>query len=572
MDNNQNNPINPASPNLGNPGAAESTAPIAPNEANVKPQPSPVNPGTPVDNLVQDIKPTPAAEEPKPATPAPAPASAPASASASAQPVVTAQSATPAQPVVTAQPATPTQPAQPVASTQPLVNNFASQPQPQAPTQSVAQPYGAPKKSHAGLIIGIVVLVLLMIGGIGGFLFYQQHEKTERVLADGLINLVTAKELTANSVINVKCDEDDEKIDYMKITTVSSYNEKYEASINAKVEIKPRDYEAINAEAEVMEGENALYFRIVDTGNISSVVSKIYDKEYGAEGSVDIKAILESAFTSVGDSWYEIPYSKIDPSGDLKKNMDCVREKVSDIAEGENWNKVLDLYQKNAFATVAEGAKIEKVNGYKKYPLTIDTEKAEDFFDALEEEEFMKEIESCSETSSSSTWNSNSYGYDEHGFDSDYDFDSENDWDYDSGITIDYNEVTVVPDNEDATKLDVTLGIKPWSHEIVWIGFTNEETSYGSTVKATGDINLSYTSSVATPGNTKTIDEFAEAITKSLIDSEKQTLYDNYCVEAENYSGYGSEKECKAAVDEAFSNNASSDDIEDLLYDFMYMI
>lgn len=566
MDNNQNNPINPASPNMGNTGATDSVAPIEPNKANVNVQPKPVAPGTPVDNLVQDIV---------PANSNPAPTSTAGSASVSTNnqatetpAAETAQAAASVADQPSAEPArTAAQPAAPIQT----VNNF-SNPTPapvQAPAQST-QPYGAPKKSHAGLIVGIIVVLLLALGGLGAVLFYQQHEKTERVLADGLVKLATSKALTANSTINIKVNDDDMydgALESAKITLLSSKNEKLEMSTNAKIELTIHNVDTMNAEAEVMEGENAIYFRIVDSGNIPSVVAK------AAEDDLDIKSVLEAAFVSVGDSWYEVPYSKIDDSGEMKKSIDCVREKLSNATEGENWNKIQSLYQENQFISIADDAKIEKVNGYKKYPLTIDKEKGEKFFDALEDSDLMKEVESCSDDlygSSSQVKGTELYDMEEYESEDDYDsFDS--DWSGSSNLIVEpkYDEEEIKEDT-----FNITLGITPWSHEIVWVGYDAEIFTYAGHDESwqySGETAISYEANLATPGNTKSIEELTETLTKSLSDSSKQMYYDAYCTEEENYGGYKDETECKKAVDEQFGDNASSDELEDVLSNLMYM-
>ena len=531
MDNN-NNPINPT--------PAGATQPVAPNGVSGDNQPKPAAPapGAPVNNLVQDIT--------------------PASKPAEAAPVAPA-----AQPTPVAQPATSAQPMQAAAPAQPAMNTNYAQPAP------VAQPYGAPKKSHAGLIIGIVVLVLLVLGGIGGFLFYQSHEKTERVIADGLIQFLSAKELTANTTFTVKnTGEDLEETDFetMKFTLVSSKNAKLESSMDATAEIKLHGYDAIKVQGEAMEGENAIYFRVKDTGNLSSFAAKIYADE-GGEESVDIKSIFESMFASIGDSWYEIPYDKIDSTGRMKKTVDCVREKASKISEDENIKKITSIYESYPFISVSKDAKIEKVNGYKKYPLTIDEDKAEDFFDKLGDEEFMKEIETCGEEEVET----NSRIYDDYDYDDDdYDYGYD---DYDDDYT---SDVVVEPkEKKDEEKYNVVLGIKPWSHELVWVGFDYEKKSesyYGTNVKLDGEINLSYTSNVATPGDTKSIDELVETVQKSINDSSKKIYYENYCTAEKNYSGYANENDCKQAVDEAFGEEAESGDLEDLLDNLGYLI
>ena len=71
------------------------------------------------------------------------------------------------------------------------------------------------------------------------------------MLADGLVKLVTAKELTANAVYNISYEmadgwerpESDGDLESMKITMLSSINEKLEASANAKVEFNIRGYD-----------------------------------------------------------------------------------------------------------------------------------------------------------------------------------------------------------------------------------------------------------------------------------------------------------------------------------------
>ena len=237
-----------------------------------------------------------------------------------------------------------------------------------------------------------------------------------------------------------------------------------------------------------------------------------------------------------------------------------MREKMNGVTEGENWNKILDIYQKNPFISVTSGAKIEKVNGYKKYPLTIDEDKAEDFMDALDDEDFVKEINACTEEE---TTTSKNYVYDYNYYDSD---DDDYDWSYDDSY---YGEgVSLDTEKEDKGKYNIVLGIKPWSHELVWVGFDYEkkaESSYDTGIKVNGEVNLSYTSNITTPGDTKSIDTLIETVQKTINDSSKEAYYKAYCTEDDNYFGFGSEEDCKAAVDEAFSDDAESADLSDLL-------
>jgi hypothetical protein len=162
------------------------------------------------------------------------------------------------------------------------------------------------------------------------------------------------------------------------------------------------------------------------------------------------------------------------------------------------------------------------------------------------------------------------------GLDSSDEYDEYEEYDFDDEYN--YSESLIEPEIEkieDKESYNITLGIKPWSHELVWVGFDykmDSASEYGDHFEINGEANTSYESKVATPGNTKSIDEFVEIVQKSIEDSSKQMYYETYCTEEENFAGYKDAAECKAAVDEAFGENASSGDLDDLLDEFRYMI
>ena len=437
------------------------------------------------------------------------------------------------------------------ANTAAPTQTFATTPvtQPQYNT-TAAVPAG--KKGGAGKIIAIIVILVLLIGaGVGGFLFYRAHEADERVLADAMKDAIERDVMAASSTVTV--DGEGMKLT-LKIDSVSNAEAEASYIFDAKFE-GDGEYPDMNAKLEAIEGKDAFYVRVADYGNLATAIGELADE-------TGVEILLAASFNRIGTDWYEIPYSKL--GKEYVKAIDCTRDVMKDLKGGKYTDELMNSYKANPFITV--DGKPTKANGYKLYKLKIDEDKAESFSDKLEDlslyEDFEKCVESASGYSMKSEGSSNIFsallGDGANSADrtiTSYDNDD------------DYGEVYVEEKKKSEDPV-ITLGIKPWTHELMYISVTGEE----SDVKYSFESNLSKTGSIDIPSNTKSVDDLVEELENlfnSGSSSSASQYYDLYCTKDENYSGYASEEECKEAVDELFgTGSGSSSGVESLIEGF----
>jgi hypothetical protein len=187
-------PSNPISPQTNTPPTENPTPP-----APVTAQPAPeVQPTTPV-GLATTVSPVVSAAEPTPATTPPTDATAAAS---EATQIVDTQPAPTASPVTTPAPATSATP-----SAIPAAPAVSPSPQPTPPAAVAPTMAATPEKKgrftlRTKIIIAVIVLVLLVAGGIAGFM-YQSSQKTKqaaRTKIDTITSYLKDKNLDPNTV------------------------------------------------------------------------------------------------------------------------------------------------------------------------------------------------------------------------------------------------------------------------------------------------------------------------------------------------------------------------------------
>ena len=437
---------------------------------------------------------------------------------------------------------------------------FTTTPQPVMTTNAVPG-----KKGGAGKIIALIVILLLLIGGgIAAFLIYRAHESDERVMADALKSILERDSMSATTTVTLT----GEKGEYkgakltLNLDTVSDSEGQGSFVIDAKLE-GTGEIPDLNAKLEAVEGKEALYVKVADYGNIAQKLGEL-------SGGEETEYMLSAMFNEIGNSWYEIPYSKLGKQ--YSDTIDCVREVSKDLKSGTYTKELGETFAEYRFLSF--DGKPEKVDGYKLYKVKADEELSSKFFEELENTEFYKNVSKCSDSSSTKTSgngagnifksllgngsNSASKTADDLLDDSetiindDYDVDYYDDYD-------DYDDWTVEP--EDGShgvavefEPDVYFGIKGWSHKLVAIKVTGEDDG----VALNMETKINDGGSVSIPSDTKSLDDLESAITKVYNENRMNSRYSLYCTKEKNYSGYGTEEDCKKAVDSLFGGGSSN--------------
>lgn len=426
-------------------------------------------------------------------------------------------------------------------------NSFAA---PAAQPFMTQQPVIAPapaKKGGAGKIIAVIVILVLLIGaGVGGFLFYRAHESNERVLADALKNMLSngARSTAVNAT--VKTDEYNVEL---KLDQTS--DSEAESSMILDVKVTGDEIPEISGKVEAVEGKDALYVRVADYGTIANAIGELYEAE---EWEYQLSAI----FNSVGDSWYEIPYSTL--GSDYKKSVDCAREFSKELYGGAYTDELTESFEAHPFISI--DGKPTKADGYKLYKIKIDEDESKEFGKELKDSDLYSDLKKCYESGSSySTLKSNDGGIFsgllgngdntvDQNITSDYD-DDWDDWDNWDDEVDDWSSSS----SSNLEDVDIYFGISAWKHELkhIKINYTEDDNELNV------DIDLNDAGDVQTPSNAKSYDDLKAAIEGSVAgsNSKMESYYEMYCTKEDNYSGYANEEECKEAVDEYFGGSNS---------------
>ncbi len=425
---------------------------------------------------------------------------------------------------------------------------FTTTPQPVMTTNAVPG-----KKGGAGKIIALIVILLLLIGGgIAAFLIYRAHESDERVMADALKSILERDAMSATTTVTITGEEGEYKGAKLTLNLDSVSDSEGQGSfvIDAKLE-GTGEIPNLNAKLEAVEGKEALYVKVADYGNIAQKIGEL-------SGGEETEYMLSAMFNEIGNSWYEIPYSKLGKQ--YSDMMDCVREVSKDLKSGAYTKEIGETFAEYRFLSF--DGKPEKVDGYKLYKVKADEELASKFLEELENTEFYKNFSKCSDSSSTMTSGNGAgnifkgllgNGSNSASKTADDLLDDPNNLIYDGSDDY-YDDWTDEPEGIAVEfEPDVYFGITGWSHKLVAIKMTGEDDGIALNIETKIDDG----GSVNIPSDTKSLDDLEAAITKVYNENRMNSRYSLYCTKEKNYSGYGTEEDCKKAVDSLFGGGSS---------------
>ena len=401
--------------------------------------------------------------------------------------VVPAEEAAPAEEAIT--PAAEEAPAsEPVANEEPVVASTAA-PVAEA-TATVADIAAAPiepkKKSKAGLIITLVVIFLLLIGGgVAFFIWMMSNESPENILKDSLAKLWTAENVQMTGTMS--SESNGSKYE------VSFDGAKSDGNIGGSGKIKAKYNGAdidIDFSASYIKGGEA-YFKLEGLNKLTKLFESDDDDSSASSlmgnYSTLLSSLLGSIVKKVDGQWYKIT------AADAKKNestksLGCMLEKLDSATDKDTMKKAADAYKKYPFVKVDKDTSVKEEDGVKYLAVIVDKDESKKFAEEVKKIDAYKSIAECS----------------------------------DSG--------TKTEKDESVNDTKLTLGIKPWSHELVSVKASSEEN------KTSLDMKIVYDKKdISAPDDAKSIDKLGEDIEDAL-KSALNAYADKYC---QSFSAYG---------------------------------
>ncbi len=264
---------------------------------------------------------------------------------------------------------------------------------PLSPQNSVDQSGLLPKKvwwKTKAAIIGIVAAVIVVIGGGIGVFAYTSYQTPEKVLADSIINVFTAKASIYKGKLVV--DNTDSKV---KVTVdVTTKQAKSAGSLEAQVTIVA-DSKTYSATGDALfDDKGDLYFRV---GGLTKIVSEA-ETAYGIPKDSQIVVAIDKTVKKIDNTWIKIS------SDDLKEfsegyatTQNCVTDTIEKFKNDDAAiQEVATLYRKNSFIVIKK--ELGTKDGSFGYEVKGDSAALKTFTKGLKDTKVYKSLQDCDKT------------------------------------------------------------------------------------------------------------------------------------------------------------------------------
>lgn len=249
-----------------------------------------------------------------------------------------------------------------------------------------------PKKSKRLIFIGAIVAAALVVFGGGGALAYNVwYQNPEKVVADAIVNAITAKTVSATGTFDLETD------DYSMNVEVSARNSSEgDAASTIKLDYTVGDYSLSMSGEGMFSADGDLYVKV---NNVRDLIDSI-EEQSSLEGAYDV---FDDIITKVDGNWIKISKDDLgEVSEEYEKTQKCLADISKSIESDATFRKTIEketarLYQENKFIIVGDKIGSRTINGQGSlgYTLTGDAEVADDFFTKFGDTELGKRLKEC---------------------------------------------------------------------------------------------------------------------------------------------------------------------------------
>lgn len=273
------------------------------------------------------------------------------------------------------------------------------------PATYVASSLQTPKKRKKWPIIaGVIAVVLIVLGSSAGAVYAFWYQNPDKVIADGLINAVTANTATLTGTVSYKYNNE-VGFDVSLDTKGSKSNG---SNIKATGSIRLKDNTKIPFEGEAMYAPNGdVYFRSSNLSKtIDTTVDTFINQMGGSESTAQEKKTAKTTITNtinplikkIDNQWVKISLDDMQEyNKDAKTQYECVQKVAKKIEnDPQVANDIKKAYQANKLILVKES--LGTVNGSMGYVIDVDKDAAKKFGEAIKNLPVSKEIVDCLES------------------------------------------------------------------------------------------------------------------------------------------------------------------------------
>lgn len=248
-------------------------------------------------------------------------------------------------------------------------------------TQATIAPAKKSKKLIGG-IIAAVTAVLLIGGGVLGYVWYQNPEK---MVADAFANAVKSESVTFSGTVTGTQEDAPQNIN----VTFDGKSAGNRAEVNAQIDLEGDDITIADNGTIVFAGDDGLFVRLT---NIRETLESMFENADGSEQMVEM--IVER----LDDKWIKLDAdSNEGMTREYEEQRQCVNNVMKSFTESRDQQKQLaDVYKNNRLLTVKKtGAEaIDGVNSHT-FEVSVNQEQIQPFTDAVKETDAAKAMNDC---------------------------------------------------------------------------------------------------------------------------------------------------------------------------------
>ena len=315
-----------------------------------------------------------------PPQPSPAPADQPQPQSYQPQPVV--QYPVETEQLAAVEQEAPTQSQQFFAS--PAVGEQPATETPAPMMASQTQPK-APNKKKKFIIGGIIAGAVLLLGGGTYAAYALWYQNPEKVLTDAVSNLIRAKTATYSGTLAM--DTKDVKV---RVVFDGKQASELNGEGNAKITLTSQGKDFVVNGSALVDKDGNLFFKV---GNLKTILDDVL-KQSGMTSSP-----FDELVAKIDNKWIRVSADDLaEYDKDAGKAQACLTDTMKKIQNDKTvHDSLVKAYENNKFVVIDSSLPGRTINGVDSmgYKLSLNNEAAKKFAEAVNEMQFMKDLQKC---------------------------------------------------------------------------------------------------------------------------------------------------------------------------------
>ena len=249
---------------------------------------------------------------------------------------------------------------------------------------SQAQPK-APNKKKKFIIGGIIAGAVLLLGGGTYAAYALWYQNPEKVLTDAVSNLIRAKTATYSGTLAM--DTKDVKV---RVVFDGKQASELNGEGNAKITLTSQGKDFVVNGSALVDKDGNLFFKV---GNLKTILDDVL-KQSGMTSSP-----FDELVAKIDNKWIRVSADDLaEYDKDAGKAQTCLTDTMKKIQNDKTvHDSLVKAYENNKFVVIDSSLPGRTINGVDSmgYKLSLNNEAAKKFAEAVNEMQFMKDLQKC---------------------------------------------------------------------------------------------------------------------------------------------------------------------------------